>query len=180
MTGYFNSGSWISASLLALTVAFPEKSTRADDEALQAIQAEQAQALSRYYQKLVNNKGTSASQSLNAEVGPSMTKFSQLADDRQKQNDNLIFNRVFLSDGTNVEASKFNADPNQYLKAAADAAHLKPGATTAGLTASRDPSSISNEGSSISGDGTHGKLRPEYTLDGSKIPKEIQFAPQKR
>jgi hypothetical protein len=151
------------------------RTASADDPALLAIQAEQAQALTRYYQNIAKNPGASAVTSFNTELGPSMTKFSQLASDRQKQNDDMITNRVFLSDGTSVDATLFNASPDKYLKAAEENVKNKSspgGAATAsgGSTATAIPDS---------GD-PHAKLRPEYTLDGTRVPKEIDFSPSVR
>ncbi|MDR3608434.1 MAG: hypothetical protein P4M08_13780 [Oligoflexia bacterium] len=149
----------------------------ADDSALQAIQSEQAQGLTRFYQNMLANPGTSASQrhaNLNAELSDSNTKFSQLATQRQEQNDSLIFNQVFLPDGSRMNASQY--DPNAPVETYLKRSPARAGGTSSLSQNDGGPSFPMAFGGSGS-DSSHANVRPDYVLDGSKVPKEIDFAP---
>jgi hypothetical protein len=151
-------------SIIACASAF------AEDAALQAIQSEQAQGLTRFYQNMLQNPTASASERqtrFNTETGSANLKFTQLANERQSQNDNQIYNKVILPNGSRINPSQFdpNVDINVLMARYPASEKFGPPSDSAKNTAEAP---------------TGGAQVQEIGLDGSKVPKEIEFIPRSK
>jgi hypothetical protein len=160
----------MSHSLLVLISFLASLPAFAEDAALQAVQSEQAQGLTRFYQNMLQNPTASASErqsSFNTETGSANLKFTQLAHERQSQNDNQIYNKVILPNGSRIDPSKFDPNVDIGVLMARYPASEKFGAT-------RESAQNTAEEPTVSAP------VQEIGLDGSKVPKEIEFIPRSK
>jgi len=153
-----------------------------------------AKAYSSYYQALRSQSGGGAkainTDSLQAEIiSPAQDKMIALISKRRSESDKMIYGKVYLSDGSVVDAEKFKKDPRN-KNSADDAASAqasqseksdrkKDNEKKKSAPASRSIAEASASGAtstpSFSSDPTSNSKRPEWVLDGSGVPKELVF-----
>jgi hypothetical protein len=160
--------------LTALIACLASVSSQADTT-LQDAQAAQAQGLTRFYQNIIQNPNAADSEksaSFNTEVGPANAQLNQVMIQNANLRDSSIFNKVYLPNGARIEPSQY--DPNEDLTALMA---RYPASKNTGFNLSAHGSG-DHGGAGMGGYGNGPTPRAEEpALDGSKIPKEIDFAP---
>lgn len=146
-----------------------------DNAEFKAAQAAEARAYQSYYQKLKTTPASDRAK-LKSILTDSDQKMDQLLRSRRAKEDAQTSGRAYFSDGRVMDLSKYdpNQDPNALAPNDAEPgeSHDSPaGAVSSGSTAP-GPASLST-GSDGGSKGPNG--RPQFILDGSNIPKELNF-----
>lgn len=100
---------------------------------------------------------------------------SRVLSQRHQENQNKIFNRTYFSDGSSMPLQDFNRDPQKYIDQHVALVEKKSGGGAGpSVGAVGAPSSSEGDAPMISSPEDK-EDAPAVILDGSKIPKEINF-----